>query len=364
MKIPIIDLFSGAGGLSYGLKSCGFDIRAGVEIDENAIQTYNKNIGNIVLRKDISLISGNELLDFAGLKKGQMFIIAGCPPCQGFSSVGPRDLNDIRNQLVFQYVRLIKETQPWFIIMENVPGMSRGVGKTIFKEVKKELSKMYVLKDDVLDSADYGVPQHRKRLVMHGVLIDVVNKYLPKDFVLSMPEPTHKNPKNTGDNKENWETVTVINGLPRLNAGETDPSIPNHSCRGLSEINLMRIRSTPHNGGSRNSWPHELMLDCHKGKLGYSDVYGRMSYNTLAPTITAGCLVYSKGRFGHPEQDRPISAREAARLQTFPDHFIFCGSLEQVGRQIGNAVPPKLASASGRHILEIIEQFESRIKSR
>ena len=364
MNIPTIDLFSGAGGLSYGLKSCGLDIRAAVEIDPNAINTYKRNIGDVVIDRDISEISGKELLEFAGIKKGEMFILAGCPPCQGFSSVGPRDETDIRNQLVFQYVRLILETRPWFIIMENVPGMSRGIGKAIFAEVRIILSDYYILNDDILDSANYGVPQHRKRLVMHGVLKTIAEKYLPPGFELQMPEITHKNPEILDESKQDWLTVDVIRDLPFLKAGGDDSDIPNHRCRGLSELNIERIKHTPHNGGSRDSWPEDLILDCHKGNVVYSDVYGRMDFKSQAPTITAGCLIYSKGRFGHPEQDRPISAREAARLQTFPDEFVFEGNLEMVGRQIGNAVPPKLAEASGRHIIEIIKKYDIAKKAK
>jgi DNA (cytosine-5)-methyltransferase 1 len=357
MKIPVIDLFSGAGGLSCGLKNCGLDICAAVEIDKNAIETYKANIGNIVIEKDISKLKGTELLEFAGLKKGQLFILAGCPPCQGFSSVGPRNVDDIRNQLVFDYVRLIEETRPWFILMENVPGMSRGVGKEIFMKVKKELSKKYLIKDEILDSADFGVPQHRKRLVLHGIRRAVVEKYLANDFELEMPIRTHCSSGRKEDTELlAWETVRVIEKLPFIKAGEKHDTVPNHQCRKLEDINIRRIKATPHNGGSRDSWPDELVLDCHRKKVSYKDVYGRMNYNAQAPTITAGCLSYSKGRFGHPVQDRPISAREAATLQSFPDDYKFVGNMDTVGRQIGNAVPPKLAEASGKLFIEIITE--------
>lgn len=360
MNIPVIDLFSGAGGLSYGLKNLGFDIRAAVEIDTQAINTYEKNIGKVVINKDIREIKGDQLMSFAELKKGEIFLMVGCPPCQGFSSVGPRNEKDIRNQLVFEFVRLIKETEPWFIIMENVPGMSRGIGKKIFEEVKKELGNSYVLHDAILDSANYGVPQHRKRLVMHGVLKNVAEKYLGSDFQLGLPQITHSDAENIKNGIRKWETVGVIKDLPPIKAGESLGKVPNHIARSLSEINLKRIRNTPHNGGSRSHWPDDLVLKCHKGKAVYSDVYGRMSYDYPSPTITAGCLTYSKGRYGHPTQDRAISAREAARLQTFPDSFIFSGKLDSVSKQIGNAVPPKLAEASGKYILEIVKMFKDQ----
>ncbi len=355
--IPTIDLFSGAGGLSYGLKEAGLEIKAAVEIDKIASKTYKKNIGDIILTKDIKDVSGLELLEFAGIKKGEMFVMAGCPPCQGFSSVGPRNENDVRNQLVFQFTRLINETEPWFIIMENVPGMAKGIGKKIFAEVKKELKKEYFIQSDILDSANYGVPQHRKRLVLHGIKKDVFKKFLPDDFDQLLPEPTHGDPNNTDSGLKKWNTVSIIKDLPKLKAGEGIKEIPNHRTMGLSSKNIERIKNTPPNGGSRTSWPESLVLNCHKGKVGYNDVYGRMNFDDLAPTITAGCLSYSKGRFGHPEQDRAISAREASRLQTFSDDFEFEGSLSDIGKQIGNAVPPKLAKASGKHIKNLIETF-------
>lgn len=358
IRVPVIDLFSGAGGLSLGLKNSGMNVVAAVEIDQNACDTYATNIGNVVLNKDISEISGMELLDFAGLNQGDFFVLAGCPPCQGFSSIGLKNKSDVRNQLAFQFIRLIHETKPSFIIMENVPGMSKGIGKEIFHNICEELNKDYLIEYDILNSANYGVPQQRKRLVLHGVRKDIKELYFPTDYEISLPVPTHIDPlKNNEGLLQNWNTVSMIKGLPEIKAGESYDGIYNHVCRKLSELNLKRISLTPHNGGSRKDWPNELVLECHKRSVGYTDVYGRMSFESVAPTITAGCLSYSKGRFGHPIQNRAISAREAARLQTFPDDFKFCGNIDQVARQIGNAVPPLLAEASGRHIVEEINKY-------
>lgn len=358
MKIPVIDLFSGAGGLSLGLQNSGFEVRAAVEINKVATETYKLNIGDHVIQRDIATITGKELLNFAGIKDGELFVLAGCPPCQGFSSVGLRNPDDLRNQLVFHYIRLIEETKPWFIIMENVPGMAKGVGKKIFEKVKKRLEKSYYISDEILNSADYGVPQNRRRLVLHGILKEVADSYLPDDFELSMPIKTHSNPQKELNGLLPWRTVEVIKKYPIIRAGTKHKFVPNHECRNLSEINMKRIRATKKNGGSRLDWPEELVLECHKKKVGYSDVYGRMDYSKQAPTITAGCLSYSKGRYGHPTQSRPISAREAAELQTFPSSYVFKGNLDDVGRQIGNAVPPKLAEASGRMILDIIDKYD------
>lgn len=358
MRLPAIDLFSGAGGLSLGLAEAGLSVKAAVEIDDKATKTYRENLGEIVLNRDIREVSGEELLKFANIKKDEIFLLAGCPPCQGFSSMGLRLESDERNQLAFEFVRLIKETNPAFIIMENVPGMSRGIGKEIFKKVIDELSDKYELHYEILDSADYGVPQHRKRLVMHGINIDIKNKYFPDDFILDKPKQTHSDFENASiKNLKEWLTVDVIKDLPEIEVGQSNDTVKNHRCRNLSELNIERIKNTPINGGSRSDWPDRLKLKCHSGKVGYGDVYGRMDYNSQAPTITAGCLSYSKGRFGHPTQNRPISAREAARLQTFPDEYEFFGSLDSIGRQIGNAVPPNLAKASGMYFLELVKKY-------
>ena len=172
-----------------------------------------------------------------------------------------------------------------------------------------------------------------------------------------MPAETHNESPIDGDGLNQWANVDIINDLPAIEAGQQNNEVNNHRSMALSETNLIRIRHTAHNGGSRMDWPDELVLECHRGEANYSDVYGRMNSNNLAPTITAGCLCYSKGRFGHPTQDRAISAREAARLQTFDDDFIFEGSLGSIGKQIGNAVPPNLAEASGRYIISLINEY-------
>lgn len=362
-KYPLIavDLFSGCGGLSYGLKEAGFKIGAAVEIDKNAIQTYINNIGKVVIEKDIREITGQELLNKAGLKKGDLFLLAGCPPCQGFSSQRNRkDLQyDQRNELVFEFQRLAEEMQPAFILMENVPGMMRGVGKEIFKKAKEGFKKLYKVESAILNAADYGVPQLRKRLVLHGIRKDVYEKYFKnnKDFILQLPIPTHRDPKDKKSDLPVWKTVEEIRDLPRINAGEEyeGEEIYNHRSQKLISVNLERIQYIREHGGSRDCLPESLQLECHKQYSGHKDVYGIMSWNKPAPTITGGCLSYSKGRFGHPEQDRAISAREAARLQSFPDKFIFYGSLTSIALQIGNAVPVKLAEASGEYFKKSIE---------
>ena len=174
MKYKAVDLFCGAGGLSSGLKKGGFDVVLGIDIDQTALKTYKDNIKRAkVLNKDIKLVSGKEIEKITGIKKGDCFLLAGCPPCQGFSNLGKWDATDQKNKLVYEYIRLIFELEPCFILMENVPGMSRGVGKEIFNDVVQKLKEKYCVQYDTLNAADFGVPQIRKRLVLHGVRKDV-----------------------------------------------------------------------------------------------------------------------------------------------------------------------------------------------
>lgn len=359
-----VDLFSGCGGVSCGLRQAGFDVRAAVEIDEKAINTYVRNIGNIVLKKDIREISGKDLMDKASINEDELFLMAGCPPCQGFSSQKrEKKEDDPRNELVFEYIRLIEETRPAFILMENVPGMSRGIGKKIFERATAKLEKNYYIKYDILNAANYGVPQTRKRLVLHGVRLDLYNKYFKEnsELIFNLPSQTHTKSQNEREINElglkRWETVRVIEDLPEIRAGEEyiGDGIFNHKAQNLRDINIKRIKYIRKHGGTRTCLPEELQLKCHKNHNGHKDVYGIMEWDKPAPTITGGCLCYSKGRFGHPEQNRAISAREAAKLQTFPDDFVFESSLTKTALQIGNAVPVKLARASGNYFKKCFE---------
>lgn len=248
MKYKAVDLFCGAGGLSFGLKKGGFDVVLGIDIDQTALKTYKDNIKRAkVLNKDIKLVSGKEIEKITGIKKGDCFLLAGCPPCQGFSNLGKRDAADQKNKLVYEYIRLIFELEPCFILMENVPGMSRGVGKEIFNDVVQKLKEKYCVQYDTLNAADFGVPQIRKRLVLHGVRKDVYATLLDilKVNELSlMPEATHAKDKKNGLKK--WVTVRkAIMDLPELKAGEEVKCVgtANHVARKLSKTNERRFSS-------------------------------------------------------------------------------------------------------------------------
>lgn len=371
IKYEAIDIFSGCGGVSCGLSLAGFKVKSAVEIEKHAVDTY-LGYGPLskvkVLNEDICNLSGEQILKAAKIKKEDIYLFAGCPPCQNFSRQNPLNKNksdEERKKLLFEFLRIIEEIMPPFILMENVPGIKTEFNNAILSEFLQRLKLHYYVREDILNAADYGVPQARKRFVLHAVRKDINNELKTFGFTFDLPAATHD--KNGTNGLKRWQTVKeAIGDLPAIEAGgeyQDDGKIHNHRCAALSETNLKRIKAIRENGGSRKSLPDELILDCHKKQdengdvfSGHGDVYGIMDPDKPAPTITGGCLCYSKGRYGHYSQNRAISIREAARLQTFPDDFVFSNSLSDSALQIGNAVPIDLVRASG-------EVFKMAIKS-
>ena len=370
-KIKAIDLFSGCGGVSIGLTQAGFNVCCAVEIDDTAIKAYKgyhllKNVN--VIKNDICKISGEDLLDVGGLQKDELYLLAGCPPCQKFSmqnrinNSDESKINEVK-KLLMEFKRIIKEIYPPFVLMENVPGIKSSFGGRILREFVNELENVngpanekYRVVSGIVNSADYGVPQLRKRFVLHAVRYDIYQIMQEKRLDLFLPKTTHN--KNGDNGKYRWVSVKeAFQGLPPIKAGErySDDKIKNHYCANLSPINIKRMKIIRENGGNRSALPEELILRCHKSYSGHADVYGIMNPDVPAPTMTGGCLSYSKGRFGHPFEDRAISVREAARIQTFPDDYVFGDSLTKAALEIGNAVPIKLVKASGEVILHLIE---------
>ena len=375
MEISAIDIFSGCGGLSCGLVRSGFKVKAAVEIEPSAVVAYKKYspLSQVnVLEKDICTVSGEELLKEAGISADDLYLFAGCPPCQTFSrqNTGNKTKSDEdRKKLLFEFLRLIKEIHPPFILMENVPGIKSKFNRAIFDEFINLLKnsegkdhERYEVNEDILNAADYGVPQVRKRFVLHAVRYDLLPELEKHGLKFDLPAETHC---RYGKNElPEWITVfQAIGDLPEIAAGEKyeGTDVKNHRCAGLSTKNLERIKVIRKAGGSRTGLPEDLALECHKkvdseGNVfaGRTDVYGIMDKNKPSPTITCGCLCYSKGRYGHYSQDRAISVREAARLQTFPDDFPFDGSLVHAATRIGNAVPIKLVEESGKDLFKTI----------
>lgn len=374
-KFEAIDIFSGCGGVSCGLTLAGFKVKAAVEIDRSAVDVYQSYppLSKVkVLHDDICKLSGEAILKAAGIKKEEIYLFAGCPPCQNFSRQNPENKNkpiEERKKLLFEFLRVIEEILPPFVLMENVPGIKTEYNKVILDEFLARLKEKYIVVEDILNAADYGVPQIRKRFVLHAVRKDIHVELQEYGFIFSLPKPTHG--INAKGGFLTWKTVReAIGDLPTIKAGETYPDngkIHNHKCANLDPKNIKRMRIIRQNGGSRTSLPDELVLECHKKKdadgnvfSGHKDVYGIMDADKPSPTITGGCLCYSKGRYGHYEQDRAISIREAARLQTFPDDFIFSDSLTAAALQIGNAVPIDLVKASGAMLKQAMKIIKTK----
>ncbi len=369
VKIKAIDLFSGCGGVSCGLAKIKFAVKVAVEIDNIAADIYHNYppLSKVnILRKDICDITGEELLKTANIHPGELYLLAGCPPCQNFTMQNPNNKKkpeEERKKLLFEFLRVIEEMHPPFILMENVPGIVADFNKNILnqfidrlenKNGKSNNEKYYVV-TNVINAADYGVPQLRKRFVLHAVRIDIHRELQAYGKIFTLPFPTHDKHEENG--LLPWITVReAIGDLPSISAGEVyegNQNIYNHKCANLSEKNLQRIRYIRAHGGSRDALPDDMILECHKKKndegnvfSGHKDVYGIMDPDKPSPTMTGGCLCYTKGRYGHYAQDRAISIREAARFQTFPDDFKFSNSLGNSALQIGNAVPVKLVEAS------------------
>lgn len=334
--IVCVDLFCGAGGLTRGLLDAGIKVVAGIDWDKKAKETYERNNGVPYIKKDIAEIKGSEVKELLKNDSGKLFLLAGCAPCQPFSTrnAKKKDL-DPRIGLLKEFGRLVVETKPDLVFMENVPGLvSREPG--IFEEFKAVLDgEGFQFDVAVIDAKNYSVPQTRKRLVLFASKKDI-----------KVPGPANLD-------EEALTVRDVLFSLPPLNAGEANPEIPNHKCYVLNEINMRRIRQTPHDGGSRFDWEDKTLIPkCHAGKKGFSNSYGRLKWDEPAPTVTTKFYTYSCGRHGHPEQDRALSLREGALLQSFPLDYVFYGGMQDVGKQIGNAVPPKMAYWFGRHFVE------------
>lgn len=342
MKYTCIDSFCGAGGLGLGLKNAGFDILLSFDIDPICINTINTNkkyFDHSAEVADIAELLNGHLLKKCNLKRGELFLLAGGPPCQGFSVQRRGSDIDPRNDLVLKYGQMIKELYPMYFVMENVSGIAGKRGKTILQQLIEYVEKIgYSVHIELLDAQDYGVPQRRKRYIIVGERKDMGENY------------TY--PKSLNIHRTVRDAIGLLPIPPE--DGTDHPDISLHRRDRLSALNLQRIRAIKE-GQGRDDLPCDLLADCHKidsSIIGFRSVYGRMAWDEVAPTITARFDSFTRGKFGHPVQDRSISLREGALLQTFPIDFEFTGNKVDVARQIGNAVPPIMAECIGRSILE------------
>lgn len=351
--IACVDVFCGLGGLTHGLARGGVRVVAGIDVDPECRFPYEANNEAHFLELDVRKISGDQLRAFWGDE--QYSLLAGCAPCQPFSTYGRQKGKEPSSKkkwdLVADFGRLVREAEPDFITMENVPQL---VSHEVFSDFLSGLTGHHVWWD-VVDCVTYGVPQTRKRLVLLASRIGPIELIRPDPLIDEQAaKPTVRN---------------AISGLTRLRAGESDPGDALHAACRLSDINLRRIRaSIP--GKTWREWNPELVAECHSKSSGetYPGVYGRMEWDEPAPTITTQSFGYGNGRFGHPEQDRAITLREAAILQTFPASYRFLPDGEKVrfsvlGRLIGNAVPVRIGEAVAQSLFHHLSQQNKQQES-
>jgi DNA (cytosine-5)-methyltransferase 1 len=338
MNYRAIDIFSGCGGMTEGMRQAGFAVKAAVEIDADAVASYKMNHPQtLVFHEDIRDVTCHIINNNIGNRV--LHLLAGCPPCQGFSAVRKlnkrRSVRDARNKLILEYIRLVKELRPLTIMMENVPGL---MDYYLFKILIHEIESIgYNINYKVVKIQNYGVPQRRKRLVLVGSLLG--------DLAVA-PETEQK--------------TTVKDAIGHLDSIDSTKDrlhkvVAHHSERIKNLIALIPI-----NGGSRNNLPDEYILECHRKKsIGFKDIYGRLKWDDFANTITGGCLNPSKGRFLHPEENRVITPREAALLQSFPQSYQFPDTLTKtsLASLIGNALPPKFSFIQCKNIKDHLDKY-------
>lgn len=336
-KCSVIDLFCGAGGLTHGFVKEGFKVIAGFDSDDGCRFAYEDNNAARFIHKKVEDISASEINSL--YPDNHLKVIVGCAPCQPFSAYTKKNTKDQKWQLLYSFASLVDSIQPDIVSMENVPDLVQFNKGKVFGDFVAQLSKKYFVTHFVVSCPEYGIPQKRKRLVL----------FASKRSPIQLIDATYK--------PDNYITVRdAIGHLPKLRAGQTCRSDSLHRSAGLSELNLRRIRQSKP-GGSWRDWDSDLVAECHKKNSGqsYESVYGRMEWDVPAPTITTECNGYGNGRFGHPQQNRAISMREAALLQTFPSYYKFLSdedewNMERVARLIGNAVPVKLGSVIAQSI--------------
>ena len=346
-KLIAVDLFCGVGGLTYGLRKAGIKVVAGIDSDESCRYAYeSNNKESEFINKDIQKITTQDIQYIQSLFQGaDVKILVGCAPCQTFSTHSnkikkKKDLKqDERWGLLEHFSNIVKEIEPDIVSMENVPLLRK---QDIFEKFVSDLRVYgFQVNYKIVNASDYGVPQRRKRLVL----------FASKKIKINLVAP----------NLNKVKTVKkTIADLPEISAGEHNTKDPLHRSAGLIPINIKRIQASKP-GGSWRDWDRKLVAKCHKKKSGstFSSVYARMEWDKPSPTITTQFMQYGTGRFGHPVQNRALSLREGALLQTFPKRYKFIKNKEQfctarVARHIGNAVPPKLAQAIGESMVQSV----------
>ena len=340
--IRVVDLFSGIGGLTYGFQLAGLNVVAGIDNDADCEYGYTRSTGAQFILKDIAHVRSADLISV--LRAGAVSVLSGCAPCQPYSSLSQKGV--IRDQAgpLIRFAELVSEVRPDIVSMENVAGLLNIRKHSAFPVFLKSLKRYgYRIDYKIINSANYGVPQNRRRLVLLASRLGPIKI------------PTHRHERQI-------TLRDVISDLPPIEDGQRNDVDTLHYASKLSNLNKKRIMETPINGGSQKDWPKELLLDCHKKESGksFSSMYGRMCWDKPASTMTTQCIGLGNGRFGHPEQHRAISLREAARIQTFPDNYVFYNQsgpmrVGHIARFIGNAVPVQLAKILGTAIYKHVQ---------
>lgn len=372
-----IDLFCGCGGISVGLQNSGFNVLAGIDIEKKYIASFRQNFTKAkALTTDITTVSAEDFMSIVGIVPGELNLLVGGPPCQGFSKNVPRKnryLEDPKNLLVKSFLDYCEKLKPEMVLMENVAEMKNGFEQKYSDEIISRLETAgYAVTAVVLNSADYGVPQKRRRAFFMG------NRY---GFKFTVPEPTHiagtnhlLNTKKLNEHVNVWE---AISDLPNLAHGESFEPNPypthamtpyqkkirgnatilrNHVARQLAKVQYERLASLKPGQG------HKDLPEHLKTKGGYSGAYGRLTKDMIAPTITRWVFHPGSGRWGHPEDIRTLTIREVARIQSFPDSYEFVGSYNDQAGQLGNAVPPLLAEAIVKSMRTQLDAFKNSTK--
>ncbi|MAQ42761.1 MAG: DNA (cytosine-5-)-methyltransferase [Mesonia sp.] len=340
-SLKAVDFFCGAGGVTCGFSQIGIEVLGGIDIDSKFKDTYEKNNGSKFLNEDVSNLDTSKLQELLPIKKNDNnLIFVGCSPCQYYSNIKSDKRKSAKGRLLLEdFKEFILFYKPGYVFVENVPGLNTKKGSPI-ENFKNTLSKQgYSFDFNVLNAKHFEVPQNRRRFVL------IASRVMGD---IKLPE-----------NKINKKNITVKEAIgnyqdfPQIQHGHKDLSDFQHSTARLSDLNLLRVSKTPLNGGSRKAWENDaqLQLECYKNHKGHTDVYGRLKWSKPAPTITTRFIYTSTGRYSHPEQNRGLSLREGATLQSFPKDYVFHSNNQgAIATMIGNAVPPNLAKAVGASI--------------
>lgn len=350
-RLKAVDFFCGAGGVTCGFSQIGIEVLGGIDIDSKFKKTYEENNKAVFINEDVSNLKPDRLKDLLPIKKNQdELIFVGCSPCQYYSNLKSDKTKSTASRLLLDdFMEFVLHYRPGFVFIENVPGLETKTGSPLdrFKTVLK--NKGYSFDQNVLNAKYFGVPQNRRRFVL------IATRLHDK---IELPEEV----------REKDKIITVKHAIgdyskfPHVKNGAKDTSSFQHSVAKLSKLNLQRVKKIPKDGGTRKAWENDerLQLECYKNHNGHYDVYGRLFWKKPSPTITTRFIYTSTGRYSHPEQDRGLSLREGATLQSFPlDYQFYSSNQGAIATMIGNAVPPKLAEAIGQSLKEHWDKWQN-----